>query len=315
MNRYEMSCGPDEIGPQFPKDPPFTARMRFQQSWYRSRVLKAPCGTGPRPSNRTLYGNMLTPADGDRGLNFLARHILTVARRRMAEKKGLVDPFRLLCNLLSNQALAFNLFGLLVDDRELAERLLPALIPGEPGRRKVLELLWTPPRPHELLNDPTGYDALAEYQLADKRTGFVGIETRLAEPGPGLTARRPEALRWLDAPGAPWLPGAGERLLDPRLSPLFRGHLLAEALLRREGSKYAAGQFLLLYHPDDAETEQAVQEYQALLKPGTETFRAMPMSEIVDRWQASGGEQAGWLEGFRRRYLDLALSEEEWQNR
>jgi hypothetical protein len=314
MNSPAPSCNPGEIGPQFPKDPPFVARMRFHQSWYRARVLNAPCGSGPRPSNRTIYGNMLTRGDGDRGLNFVAKHILTVARRRMAEKKGLVDSFRLLCNLLSNQAMAFNMFGLQVDDRELAALLLPKLLPGEMRRVKQFQLLWSPTKPHELLNDPVGYDVLVEYEDQHDNLCFLGIETRLAEPSTGISTRRPEAVRWLDGPESPWIPAAWDELLDPQLSPLFRGHLLAEALLRRPDSKYVSGRFLLLYHGDDADTAQALRRYHNLLKSQPGSFQAVTLQEISAHWMASAGEQAPWLDGFCRRYLDLSSSESEWQS-
>ncbi|MDD5368775.1 MAG: hypothetical protein PHQ40_06815, partial [Anaerolineaceae bacterium] len=107
-----------EVGPQHSGDSPFKARIRFHQSWYRSRVLKAPYGAGPRPTSKTPLGNMLTLAGGERGLNFLTPHIFEVAKRRMAESRGSIEPFRLKCNLLSSQAMGFNLFAPLVDDRE-----------------------------------------------------------------------------------------------------------------------------------------------------------------------------------------------------
>ena len=119
------------IGPQYAKDKRFTARMRFHQSWYRSKVLRVPYGIGPRSSNTTLYGNMLTHADGERGLNFLTPHIFEVAKRRLAMKKAAIEPFRLFCNMLSSQPMCFNLFGPLVDDLELATHLVQLLLPGE----------------------------------------------------------------------------------------------------------------------------------------------------------------------------------------
>ncbi len=93
-----------EFGPQYSKDPPFSARMRFHQSWYRAKVLKVPYGVGPKVNNKTCYGNLLTLADGEKGGNFLRPHIFEIAKRRIAEGKGTVDRFRLLCNMLLSQA-------------------------------------------------------------------------------------------------------------------------------------------------------------------------------------------------------------------
>ena len=41
-----------ELGPQSSGDRPFTAKMRRHQSWYRSQILKVPCGTGPTRTGR-----------------------------------------------------------------------------------------------------------------------------------------------------------------------------------------------------------------------------------------------------------------------
>lgn len=62
-----------------PSDGPFTARMRFHQSWYRHTVLALP--PGPNPAARgALYGNILRPEDGRRGRNFLTETIHAVAQ-------------------------------------------------------------------------------------------------------------------------------------------------------------------------------------------------------------------------------------------
>src|SRR5687767_2286077 len=117
------------LGPQSPSDDPFTARMRHHQSWYRAHILHVPCGIGPKPTSTTQYGNMLTLADGKAGRNFLTPEIADVARARVAEGAGAVEPFRLFHNMLSSQPMCFNLFGPLVRDTALAARLLPTLVP------------------------------------------------------------------------------------------------------------------------------------------------------------------------------------------
>jgi len=117
------------IGPQYDGDSPFAARMRFHQSWYRDRILGVPHGSGPRPESATLYGNMLTQGDGDRGLNFLTPKIFGVARERMSQVTGMTEPFRLLCNMLSSQPMCFNLFAPLRLDTKLATNLIRAAPP------------------------------------------------------------------------------------------------------------------------------------------------------------------------------------------
>ena len=118
-----------DLGPQYWRDEPFTARMRLHQSWYRAEVLAVACGTGPHRESSNAYGNMLRPADGEAGLNFLTPAIFDVARARLARGDrdgGKVEEFRLLHNLLSSQPMCFNLFGPLIGDPELATKLVRA---------------------------------------------------------------------------------------------------------------------------------------------------------------------------------------------
>src|SRR4051794_24412522 len=86
-------------------DNPFTARMRFHQSWYRERILQVPFDP------QRGYGNYLSAEDGKRGKNFLSPQIFTVATQRIDAKVGAVASGRLLQNMLSSQPMCFNLFG------------------------------------------------------------------------------------------------------------------------------------------------------------------------------------------------------------
>ena len=205
-----------DFGPQYPKDPPFTARMRLHQSWYRARVSERPRGVGPRPTNKTFYGNMLTQADGEeRGLNFLTPHIFTIARRRLAEKRGTIDRYRVLCNMLSSQPMCFNLFGPLVDDRELATALVQALLPGEVEAVTRVLIEYAPEPPAGYLNDRTAFDAFIEYTRPDRSQGFLAsrdevhraaLAKALYQPGlppAGGAARFSLAARDLEPAGKP----------------------------------------------------------------------------------------------------------------
>ncbi|MFM8320658.1 MAG: PGN_0703 family putative restriction endonuclease [Chloroflexota bacterium] len=307
-----------EIGPQYRPDDPFTARLRFHQSWYRARRLGVPPGVGPKASSKTILGSMLTRPDGEQhGLNFLTRHIFEVARRRLALKKGAVDPFRLACSLLSPQALCFNLFAPLVDDQELALQLLNAVLPGEVKSVAKVMLEYTPEPVNRFLNELSVFNAFLEYRRADHRASFVGVETRLADPLPGKVFSSPIYERWHAHPGSPWLPGSLPELKTAPLNALWRSHLLATAMNLAPNSRYTAGRLLLLYHPQDAQTAGAVQRYQALLKPDDATFSALPLDRLVERWRAALNSPTAqdWLAAFTLRYLDLEASEAEYHFR
>jgi hypothetical protein len=290
--------------------------MRFHQSWYRSRVLKAPYGVGPRPASKTFLGNMLTLTDGERGLNFLTPHCFTIAKRRMAEDRVRIEPFRLQCNLLSSQALGFNLFAPLVDDRELAGRFLQAILPGDPLEVTRVALVYAPPPAQEYLNDRTLLDACLQYTLSGDKLGFVGVVTRLVEETIPKLFASPRYRELTMHTGSPWLEDSLPNLVQPEISPLWHAQLLIEAMLRYPHSRYVRGHLIFVVHPQDQASAQAAQTYREWLHPeNANTLEVLPLDQLVERWQAlvETPAQQRWLADFPQRYLDLSASEEDYR--
>jgi len=306
-----------EIGPQYAGDQPFTARMRLHQSWYRARVLKAPCGTGPNPTSTTSYGNMLRREDGDRGLNFLSPRILDIAKSRLADQRGAVEPFRLLNNMLSSQPMCFNLFGPLVDDLDFATAAFGALLgPGEVARVTQVTFEYAPEPKCEYLSDGTAFDAFVTYERPDGGVAFLGIETKLTEPFSQKRYDGPAYRRWVERSDSPWPSEAWSRVADIEHNQLWRDQLLAVALLRHPRSAYTAGRFALVRHPQDRDCAGVVAQYRALLKDPDESFLDLPLDRVVDTWQrALPAACSEWIAGLRLRYLDLGASDEEWRRR
>jgi hypothetical protein len=313
MEKFQSD--PIGFGPQHPRDNPFTARMRFHQSWYRVKVLKAPFGVGPKPRNSSQYGNMLTVSDGERGLNFLTPHIFEIVKRRLAHQKGMMDSFRLLNNLLSSQPLSFNLFAPLVDDIELATRLFQTLLPGTIQNVTKVTLEFSPEPAKEYLNDRTAFDAFIEYEDPSGKMGFIGIETKLTESFTPKSYTSPFYTRWFNEASAPWLATALPQLQEIQVNQLWRDHLLAVAMQLSPLSHYASGHFMLIYHPLDAECRAALEVYKTLLRPGEPTFIHLSLDQVIERWRGEVNSTAtsNWLSDFSLRYLDLEASEADFQ--
>ena len=210
--------------------------MRFHQSWYRRHVLGVP--PGPNPAARgQLYGNMLRPEDGARGLNFLNEAIHQVAEARLGEGEGAIEPGRLRNNLLSSQPMCFNLFAILSLDLDLASKLI-LLLPGvQPDIRVTAVRIEHAPPKESHLDDRTAFDAWIEYEAPNRR-GFIGIETKLTEPfsQAEYPFTRTGYSRWLQKPGWWWRPGSETSFADQQYNQLWRNHLLAFAMLRRPES-------------------------------------------------------------------------------
>ncbi len=299
------------LGPQSASDDAFRARMRLHQSWYRAEVLKAECGTGPEASSTKHYGNMLTRADGERGLNFLSPTIYEIALRRLADSKGVVERFRLLHNMLSSQPLCFNLFGELAADHALAQRLLDGLAGLDVAEVLEVKIEYAPEPASEYLDDCTAFDAFVDYRRRDGAQAFLGVETKLTEPFSEQHYDRPTYRRWMDSPRSPFRTDAHDKVDDVRHNQLWRDHLLAVALRDHASSPYQHATLMLVRHPQDQACARVVDGYRRLLTTRDDSFIDMPLDRLVSAWRAAlgDGSREEWLDALDKRYLKLAASE------
>lgn len=302
------------IGPQYERDNRFAARMRLHQSWYRADVLQVPWGTGPGPKSTRELGNMLAREEGAKGMNFLTAQIFEVAKQRLAEKVGTVDEYRLLHNLLSSQPMCFNLFGPMVDDLGLATRVFRKLVPGGVDRVTKIAIEYAPEPASEYLSDRTAFDAFAEFIRPDGSRGFLGIETKLTEPFSQKHYDTPEYRRWSDRTDSPWPEDGWPRLAEIGHNQLWRDHLLAVAMVMHPDLDYTWGGLMVVGHPDDVACTDAMGTYSGLLKQADDTLVNGPLDQLVEivEQEIEGAELQNWCSEFRRRYLDLELSEDAW---
>jgi hypothetical protein len=297
------------LGPQCPGDSAFVKRMRLHQSWYRARVLRVPCGTGPTHRSTTEYGNMLTASDAERGLNFLAPDIARLARDRVRQGGGVVEPFRLFRNMLSSQPMCFNLFGPLALDPQYAKAVVSALV-HEPLRvvnHVIFE--WAPTPCAEYLGDSTAFDAFIEYTTVAGELCAIGIETKLTEPFSRQPYDGPKYRRWMKRPDSPWRED-GPQVALVKHNQLWRDHLLTVALRCHPKSTYFKTRLMLVRHPEDSECERVLRGYRELLNDDDDSLVDVPLDRAVSIWEAAdhSGIWRKWAEDFRTRYLALKPS-------
>lgn len=299
-----MAASPD-LGPQYPRDDRFTARMRLHQSWYRSAVLGLPCGLGPGARGPNRYGNMLTPEDGATGANFLSPGTFEYVQRRIAQRRGTVDEFRRLHNMLSSQPMCANLVGPLALDPTLATRVARRLWGDDIARVTRVELEWAPEPASEYLADRTAFDAFIEFELTSGGLGFVGIETKLTEPFSQKHYDSPAYRRWMTSP-RPWRPDADTSVDAVRHNQLWRDHLLAWALLQHPHSPYTTGRLAVVYHPVDTSCASVLADYTALLDDTT-TLHDLPLDRFIEAMRPEPALDV-WCDAFHLRYLALERS-------
>ena len=132
------------------------------------------------------YGHRLTTEDGNRGENFLPSlrgDILRAVKERQAIRKG-IDFARTSKNMLSSQAMCFNLFVPLNRDKQLAARLFHFLIGGIRSIDDDIAYEYTPCKC--IFGDQSGKggvdcDVLVRYVGKNGGKGLVVIETKYVE--------------------------------------------------------------------------------------------------------------------------------------
>lgn len=262
------------------------------------------------------YGNFLTEADAAAGLNFLTSDIHRYAIERIAAGGG-VEEFRCTRNLLSSQPMAFNLFGPLHEDPDLAALLLDPLLPGGVKTASV-DVEWAPPRKLHL-QDATSFDVVARYVRADGRKSIAGIETKLTEPFSqkvyGLNDHHAERYREVARRSDVWLNPDDPELTDIRWNQVWRNQLLVESI--RQQQPDLLGCEVVVHHPLDERCANNVDAYAEFLTEPRETLVRHTLEHVVAVWEPLLGTdaQARWLGDFADRYLNLELSEAAWTNR
>lgn len=107
------------LGPTYTKGTSYRARAEARQREYRTRALSAHHGE---------YGHLLSPQAADEGNNFVHREAHDAARARQLEGKGVAA--RTFENMLSSQAMCFNIFAPLGNRLKIAADVLRPFIPG-----------------------------------------------------------------------------------------------------------------------------------------------------------------------------------------
>ncbi len=128
------------------------------------------------------WGHWLDKKAADDNLNLVISAVARAARHRDASGKGVGD--RTFYNMLSSQAMCFNIFGPLAEDTELAGRVLSSFIP-ELIKVNAVHIEYTPEP--SIFRDQTGRggvdcDVLIEGIYRDSGKAVIVIETKFVEP-------------------------------------------------------------------------------------------------------------------------------------
>jgi hypothetical protein len=160
-------------GPVYTKGCSYRARAEARQREYRARTLRVAHGH---------YGHLLAPSAADEGRNFVLAEAFAAARARQRAGKG-VAP-RTFENMLSSQAMCFNVFAPLGTRLAFAGAVLRPFVPGLRDVRSI-QIEHTPPA--DVFNDQSGRggvdcDLLLEGINDSGEPLVLVVETKLVEP-------------------------------------------------------------------------------------------------------------------------------------
>ena len=163
-----------DLGRPHTTGPSFRARAEARQRDVRAWRLRAAWAE---------WGHWLDPEAAAEGANFVNPQAFHAAKQRAAAGKG-VAADRTFVNMLSSQAMCFNLFTPLAMDPVLAQRVLAPFFP-DLAKVRSIAFEFTPDA--QLLGDQSGLagvdaDLLIDGLDADGQRLLVTIETKFVEP-------------------------------------------------------------------------------------------------------------------------------------
>jgi hypothetical protein len=287
----------------------FRRTLRYRQARWRE-ANGHPIGTQPivpregKPSR--LAGSRL-PLDYGRetGANFLTAGAREAANARtsIVEPRQSFDHQRLWADLLWSPVLAFNLFGDLASDLELADRAVHTWWPDAPGTVSEIRFShspgWLDPAYLGSLRD---FDTAFVLELGDGTHGIVGVDVKYHEwtkpetPKPANLSR----YREVAARSGAFRRGATAAVEGRTgLAVMWLEHLLLLSMLQHESARWSWARYVVVHPAGNSDFVEACERYSAMLTDGA-TYSSLMLEELLD----AGALPESSAATVRDRYLE-----------
>ena len=270
----------------------FRRRTRYDQARWREAhghpIGSQPYTRPPRGKPVRLVGSRLPLAYArETGANLLTDGARAAARARTSriEPNQSIDHQRLWADLLSSEALAFNLFGDLAGDVERGDQAVHAWWPDAPGRLEGIRFAhspgWLDPA---YLNSLRSFDAAFVLDVGDGTRGVVGVDVKFHERNKPETPK-PENL-WRTVAVAEqsnvFRPGAIDAVKGRSdLAVMWLEHLLLLSMLQHESASWSWGRYVVVHPAGNADIADACARYHELLADES-TFSSVTIEELLD---------------------------------
>jgi len=287
-------------------DTRFAASARLLQSLWREKN-GFPCGSKRLKNGTVKVGSKLSREAAPCGLNFLNPSLVPLLRKELIyrEEGAVYEEERLWGNLLSSQALCFNLFGFLKLDLKFASDYFKKLLPDIVEEVTEIRFEHSPGRGDpRFTEDQTAFDIFVLCHMKNGMRGFIAIEMKYTEAVSSGGAYHP-AYDDLSGIFPLFKDGNSPALRKGRCQQFWREHLLAESSLA-ELEEYEDYRFIVIHPVQNRQCAKAVSAFnEHLIDPLR--FQAITLETCID---ALHGLEDGLAEMLYERYLDFGLIDE-----
>ncbi len=287
----------------------FRRGLRYHQAQWRE-ANGHPIGTQPiAPKSgekpKRLVGNHL-PLDYARetGANFITKQALEAARARTSfiEPHQSFDHQRFWADLLWSPAMAFNLFGNLAADLDLADTAVHEWWPDARGRVSDVLFAHSPGRfDHLYLGNLSDFEAAFILDIGDGTKGIVGVNVNYHQRIKPETPKpiREEHYGGIAKRSGAFAPGAIDSVnRRSDLLEMWLRHLLLLSMLQHPSGQWAWGRYVVIHPAGSPDFAEACPRYESLLIDRS-TFTAMTVERILDSNQLPPKV----ITALRRRYI------------
>jgi hypothetical protein len=270
----------------------FRRRLRFHQAQWRE-AHGHPIGSQPiepRGDGKPvrLFGSRLPLAYArETGANFLTAGALDAAKARtsLIEPHQSFDHQRLWADLLWSPTMAFNLFGDLASDLELADRAVHTWWPDAPGTVSDVPFAHSPGRfDPAYLNSLRAFDAAFVLDLGDGTQGILGVDIKYHEWSKPEIPKPSNLWRYLEVAerSGVFAPGAIDAVKGrSELAVMWLEHLLLLSMLQHVSGTWSWGRYVVVHPAGNTDFAGACARYGELLVDRS-TFSSMSVEELLD---------------------------------
>ncbi len=263
----------------------FRRTIRFHQAQWRARhghpVGSQPIAPNGKPS-RPVGSRLPLDYARDTGANFLTPAALAAVHQRISviEPNQSVDRQRLWADLLWSPALAFNLFGDLAADLDLAERLVRSWWPDAPGRVVEVRFAHSPG-----WLDPSYLKSLRAFDAAFVlEGGIVAVDVKYHERAKAEIPRPENLARYIEVArrSGAFADGAVDAVKGKSdLAVMWLEHLLLHSMLQHESGAWRWGRYLVVHPARNSDLADMADRYRKLLADDS-TFATLTLEGLLD---------------------------------